>query len=368
MAEKRGSIGFSATYRPQVPLDIFSCPLWPTSKQDELPMTDRVNHNYNGQEISSAALNTILKRQKLALASEGGKEADVNSGRLSGMVFISKQQEGLELLHIALCFNGIYNPYPPKPKVKVFCLANVFGKVNFSGVRMEDSGCIAGDNLVYVTTKDLAPDRCQPWTAVYKTNLKTGKTDRLTPLGQANLSPSVAPSGTKIAVASFEGKHGGWNGEIKDLQTNIFVTNVEEPFNCKLVVRNGGWPTWESDNVIFFHHKNREFWGVFHTDLNSGTESRVTPDEIQAITPAAIDATRVAVATIRQKSKLSDVVRVKTQFRHIEIFDSTGQQQNIRITQNTMPRVDHFNPFVIDGGKRIRYHRCKSNLLKVHTD
>ncbi|CAL5389416.1 unnamed protein product [Camellia sinensis] len=368
MAEKRGSIGFSATYRPQVPLDIFSCPLRPTSKQDELPMTDRVNHNYNGQEISSAALNTILKRQKLALASEGGKEADVNSGRLSGMVFISERQEGLELLHIALRFNGIYNPYPPKPKVKVFCLANVFGKVNFSGVRMEDSGCIAGDNLVYVTTKDPAPDRCQPWTAVYKTNLKTGKTDRLTPLGQVDLSPSVAPSGTKIAVASFEGKHGGWNGEIKDLQTNIFVTNVEEPFNRKLVVRNGGWPTWESDNVIFFHHKNREFWGVFRTDLNSGTESRVTPDEIQAITPAAIDATRVAVATIHQKSKLSDVVRVKTQFRHIEIFDSTGQQQNIRITQNTMPRADHFNPFVIDGGKRIGYHRCKSNLLKSGED
>ncbi|CAL5389420.1 unnamed protein product [Camellia sinensis] len=322
-------------------------------------MTDGVNHNYNGQEISSAALNTILKRQKLALASEGGKEANVNSGHLSGMVFVSERQEGLELLHIALRFNDIYNPYPPKPKVKVFCLADVFGKVNFSGVRMEDSGCIAGDNLVYVTNKDPAPDRRQPWTAVYKTNLKTGKTDRLTPLVQADLSPSVAPSGMKIAMASFERKHGGWNCEIEDLQTNIFVTNIEEPFNRKLVVRNGGWPTWGSDNVIFFHRKNREFWGVFCTDLNSGIESRVTPDGIQAITPAAID--RVAVATIRQNSKLSDVVRVETQFRHIEIFDSTGQQQNIRITQNTMPRADHFNPFVIDGGKRISYHRCKSS-------
>ncbi|KAI8015996.1 hypothetical protein LOK49_LG05G00783 [Camellia lanceoleosa] len=358
MAEKRGSIAFSATYRPPVPLDIFSCPLRPTSKQDELPMTDRVNYNYNGQEISSAALKTILKREKLA---SEGKEADVNSGRLTGMVFVSERQ-GLELLHIALRFND--NP----PKVKVFCLADVFGKVNFGGARMEDSGCIAGDNLVYVTTKDPAPDRRQPWTAVYKTNLQTGKTDRLTPSGEADLSPSVAPSGTKIAVASFQEKPGGWDGEIEDLQTDIFVMNVEKPFNRKKVVTNGGWPTWGSDNVIFFHRKEGEFWGVFRADLSSGTECRVTPDGIKAMTPAAINATTVAVATIRQKSEFLEVVRVEAQYRHIEIFDSTGQQQNIRITQNTMPKADHFNPFVIDGGKRIGYHRCTSDRLKSGED
>ncbi|KAL7219560.1 hypothetical protein ACSBR2_012586 [Camellia fascicularis] len=361
MAEKRGSIAFSATYRPPVPLDIFSCPLRPTSKQDELPMTDGVNYNYNGQEISSAALKTILKREKLALAAEGGKEADVNSGRLSGMVFVSERQEGLELLHIALRFND--NPNPPK--VKVFCLADVFGKDNFSGVRMEDSGCIAGDNLVYVTTKKDPANRRQPWTAVYKTNLKTGKTDRLTPSGEADLCPSVAPSGKKIAVASFQEKRGGWDGEIEDLQTDIFVMNVEKPSNRKVVVRNGGWPTWGSDSVIFFHRKDQGLWGVFRADLSKGTESRVTPDRIQAMTPAAINDTTVAVATIRQTSEFLEVVRVEAQYRHIEIFDSTGQQQ---ITQKTMPKADHFNPFVIDGGKRIGYHRCKSDLLKSGDD
>ncbi|KAI8016450.1 hypothetical protein LOK49_LG05G00777 [Camellia lanceoleosa] len=340
MAEKRGSIAFSATYRPPVPLDIFSCPLRPTSKQDELPMTDRVNYNYNGQEISSAALKTILKREKLA---SEGKEADVNSGRLTGMVFVSERQ-GLELLHIALRFND--NP----PKVKVFCLADVFGKVNFGGARMEDSGCIAGDNLVYVTTKD-------PALIVVSPDCR-----------EADLSPSVAPSGTKIAVASFQEKPGGWDGEIEDLQTDIFVMNVEKPFNRKKVVTNGGWPTWGSDNVIFFHRKEGEFWGVFRADLSSGTECRVTPDGIKAMTPAAINATTVAVATIRQKSEFLEVVRVEAQYRHIEIFDSTGQQQNIRITQNTMPKADHFNPFVIDGGKRIGYHRCTSDRLKSGED
>ncbi|GAB2291226.1 hypothetical protein Dimus_025483 [Dionaea muscipula] len=356
MGEKRGSIAFSATYRPSVPLDIFSSPLPPTSKLDELHMTDGVSYNYDGQEISSAALKIILKREKLA---SEGKEADVNSGRLSGMVMVS-ERGGLETLHIALRFND--NP----PRVKVFGFADVFG--TFKGVRMEDTGCIAGDYLVYVTTKDPAKRR-QPWTAVYKTNLKTGNTERLTPKGEADLSPSVQPSGKKIAVASFQ-KKGGWDGEIEDLKTDIFMMNVEKPFERKLLIKNGGWPTWGSDTVIFFHRKVGEFWGVFRADISNGsnpTTTRVTPDGIHAITPAAINATTVAVATIRQNSGLSDV-RVEAQYRHIEIFDSTGQQPTIQITQKTRPKADHFNPFVIDGGKRIGYHRCKSDLLRCGDD
>ncbi|PON35094.1 Tricorn protease [Parasponia andersonii] len=350
MAEKRGSIAFFTTYRPPVPLDIYSCPLSPTPPtHDELHMTDGVSYNYNGQAIPPSTLKTILKNPKLA---SEATDADVNSGRVSGMVFVS-ERDHLETLHIALRFN--VNP----PKVKIFGFADVFG--TFDGVRMEDSGCVAGDYLVYVSTKDQPTTRRQPWTAVYKTNLKTGKTDRLTPSGQADLSPSVSPSGKKIAVASFEGK-GGWDGEIEDLKTDIFVTNVDEPFNRKMVVRNGGWPTWGSDNIIFFHRKIGEFWGVFRADISNGITSRVTTGGIHAITPAAINDTTVAVVTIRPKSQSNDIT--ETHCRHIEIFDSTGRQQNIEITQKARPDFDHFNPFVIDGGKRIGYHRCKSKLLK----
>lgn len=178
----------------------------------------------------------------------------------------------------------------------------------------------------------------------------------------------MSPSGKKVAVASFQGK--GWNGEIEDLQTDIYVMNVEKPPLGRMrVIKNGGWPTWGSDNVLFFHRKVGDKWGVFRADISNGETSeilRVTPDEIDAITPAAINATKVAVATIRQKSKFSDV-RVEAQYRHIEIFDSTAPEQTIQITQKTRPKADHFNPFVIDGGKRIGYHRCKSDILKVHT-
>ncbi|KAL5564510.1 hypothetical protein UlMin_027674 [Ulmus minor] len=328
-------------------------------------MTDGQSYNYNGQVIPSAALKTILQRPKLV---SEAKEADVDSGRVSGMVFVS-ERGNLETLHIALRFND------NSSKVKIFSFDEVFG--TFDGVRLEDSGCIAGDYLVYVSTKEPADDRRQPWTAVYKTNLKNGKTERLTPSGQADLSPAVSPSGKKIAVASFQRK-GGWDGEIEDLMTDIFVMNVEKPFQRKFVINNGGWPTWGSDNIIFFHRKVGEFWGVFRADISKGKAvdiTRVTPDGIDAFTPAAIDTTTVAVATIRQKSKFSDV-RVEAQYRHIEIY-STGQQEervtlkdNIKITQKTRPKADHFNPFVIDidGGKRIGYHRCKSEFLQSGDD
>ncbi|KAF4368532.1 hypothetical protein F8388_018656 [Cannabis sativa] len=362
--EKRGSIAFFSTYRPPLPLDIYSSPLLVTSRKDELHMTDGLSYNYNAQIIPSNALKKILTRPKMASEGNG---ADVDSGRLSAMVFVS-ERENLETLHIALQFK---NDDENSLRVKVFSFSDVFD--TFNGIRMEDSGCIAGDYLVYVTTKDELRDRRQPWTAVYKTNLKTSETSRLTLKVISNLkcdrvadlSPAVSPSGKQIAVASFQ-NYGGWDGEIEDLKTDIFVMKTDPPLGRKMVIRNGGWPSWGSDNVIFFHRKVGDFWGVFRADISKGRATeffRVTPDGMDAMTPAAINATTVAVATIRQKSKFGDI-RVETQYRHIEIFDTTGQQPR-QITMNIRPKADHFNPFVIDGGKRIGYHRCKSEMLKV---
>ncbi|XP_024019239.1 uncharacterized protein LOC21389580 isoform X2 [Morus notabilis] len=367
MAEKRGSIAFFATYRPPVALDIFSCPQelpQTTSNHQghEVHMTDGKSYNYNAKVIPPAALKTILKRPELA-SQRIYKAADVDSGHLSGLIFVS-ERDNLETLHIALRFNDDTVP-------KVFSLADVFGTRSFNGVRMEDSGCFAGDYLIYVSTKEPAVRRRQPWTAVYRTNLKTGKTDRLTPLGEADLSPSVSPCGKKIAVASFERKKHQWDGEIEDLKTNIFVMNVEEPFDRNLVIRNGGWPTWGDEDVIFFHRKDEGFWGVYQADISDGlTYSLVTPKGIDAITPAAINDTTVVVATIRKKSKLTDVLLEEAQYRHIEIFDSTQPQKSIHLTRKIRPKADHFNPFVIDigGNKRIGYHRCKIEHLKMKYD
>ncbi|KAJ4754118.1 DPP6 N-terminal domain-like protein [Rhynchospora pubera] len=366
MGENRGSIAFFTTYRPPVPLDIFSCPVQPSSEKDELHLTDGKSYNYNCRVIPLAALKTILKRPKLA---SEATEADVDLGRLTGLIFVSERANNLETLHIALCFGA--NPH----QVKVFSLADIYGTDAFNDVRMEDSGCIGGGyevgshtidhSLVYVSTKEPVQERRCPWTVVYKTNLRTGETERLTPPGTFDLSPSVSPSGKKIAVASFQGK--AWDGEIEDLQTDIYVMNVERSpsgLGRRRVIVNGGWPTWGSENVLFFHRKeyygtkqdNSTAWRVFRFDITTDELIPVTPKEFDAITPAAINKDKVAVATIRKKSKFTDV-RVEAQYRHIEIFDTTAPGASVQITQKIRPKADHFNPFVIDGGKCIGYHR-----------
>ena len=193
MGESRGSIAFFASYRPPVPLDIFSCPVPPSSNRDELHLTDGVSYNYNCRPIPPAALKVLLKRPKLA-ADGGATDADVDAGRVSGFVFVSERDDSLETLRIALRSNA-------DNKAKVFSLADIFGATEFSGARLEDSGCIGGGykvgsrtvdySLVYVSTKEPVQERRSPWTVVYTTNLRTGKTDRLTPKGNFILRPLV---------------------------------------------------------------------------------------------------------------------------------------------------------------------------------
>ncbi|CAD6261420.1 unnamed protein product [Miscanthus lutarioriparius] len=324
MGESRGSIAFFATYRPPVPLGIFSVPIPLSSIRDEVHLTDGVSYNYNCRPIPKDALKSLLKRPKLA-AEGGATDADIDSDRVSGLLFVSERDGGLETLQVALRFKD------GGKACKVFSLADVFGAADFSIVRLEDSGCVGGGykmgsrsvdhSIIYVSTKEAVQERRSPWTVVYKTNLRTGKTERLTPKGQFDLSPAVSPSGKKVAMATFRPE--GWQGEIEDLQTDIFVMNVERPPMRKRLIKNGGWPSWASEDVIFFHRKVGETWGVFRHDVRTNETVRVTPEDFDAVTPAAISETKVAVATIRQKSKFSDV-RVEAQYRHIKIFDTAA--------------------------------------------
>ncbi|VAH99984.1 unnamed protein product [Triticum turgidum subsp. durum] len=315
----RGSIAFFGTYRPPVPLDIYSCPADPppSSREDEHHLTDGVSYNQNGRAIPAAALKellTFLGKKNPALAAEcGATPDDAEQGRVAGLVFVSERDKGLETLHVALV-----RPKGEGGAVKVLSLGDVYGAGTFGGSRMEDSGCVAGGfkvgaravghSLVYVSTKEPVTRRRTPWTVVYRTNLADGKTERLTPPGQYDVSPAVSPSGKMVAVANFRGNK--WTGEIERLNTDIAVMNVDRTaqggLRRRILIRDGGWPTWGSDNVIFFHRGTGESptnWAVFRYDMATKETVRVTPEAIDAMTPAAISETRVAVAAIRQKSR-----------------------------------------------------------------
>ena len=277
-----GSINFFTTYRPPLALDIFSLPADPNAtREDEIHLTDGKSYNYNCQVIPPQALRTILRHSQLPSSSQPPKRSDIDSGRLTGLVFVSERDRNLETLHFALLrFNHdndddddddaydddyVDDPYvdyggggcddddnhhhydddddddqcddddddsyddadsyddddncyyddddddhsnydnddddddddeeeeddPCPTEVQVYSFVDVYG--TFSGVRMEDSGCIAGGYkvgngtadlyLVYASTMEPIEDRRQPWNAVYKTNLRTGETKRLTPEG-----------------------------------------------------------------------------------------------------------------------------------------------------------------------------------------
>ncbi|KAH9605423.1 hypothetical protein KSS87_001018 [Heliosperma pusillum] len=336
MAKTLGSVGFFSTYRPPQPLELFSLPTKPSSTDHEIPLTDGKSYNYNGQAIPPAALKLMLNRPMLAPI---GTAADVDSGQLLGLIFVSERTHGLETLHICLTLGN--------NKPVIFSFAEVYGTYNEA--RMEDSPVFAGEYLVYVTTKDPAPARI------------------------ADLNPAVSPDGSKIAVSTFQGKEGGWQGEIENLKTNIYVFSIDDPSERTMIIENGGWPSWGSNNVIFFHHKFDDTpggnWGVFRADLSdpsSITTSQVTPNDIKAITPVAIDENTVIVGTIRASSTSIDQRQDAENYRHIEIFDSTGQNEPVPVTKNIKPKADHYNPFIIlqtDSSIRIGFHR---GVIKKH--
>ncbi|XP_044983880.1 uncharacterized protein LOC123450902 [Hordeum vulgare subsp. vulgare] len=389
MSESRGSISFFGTYRPPVPMEIFSSSTDPRAYHfaADPHLTDGVGYNQNGHPVPPLALREILDyllRNKPHLAARCGvTQADLDNGRLTGLIFVSEREDGLETLHLCLSDRAT------RSRQVVNLLGDIYG-VDV-GVRMEDTGCIAGGftvgigrraryrtrtvgySVVYVSTKDPAKKRRTPWTVVYRTNLADGSTEPLTPPGEYDLSPAVSPCGKMVAVANF--KENRWNGAIENLDTCIKIMNVDAwaqgGLNRRVVIKNGGWPTWGSDNVIFFHRgldtgppTNKTKWAVFRFDIRREIEEQVTPTWMDAMTPAAITDTRVAVATIRVKSDLVEAgaKRPADQCRHIEIFDTATRAEPMKITHRWSPHVDHYNPFVLDEGRRVGYHRCRTVL------
>jgi hypothetical protein len=382
----RGSIAAFASYRPPCQWDIFSCPIPPTGGgSDEVHLSDGVSYNHNGRPIPAAALRALIAKKPELAAECGATAADVDTGRATGFVFVSEREEGLETLHVALRFDG---------KVKVLSLADIYGADTFGGVRMEDSGCFGGGLapnaaedpcIVYVSTKKPVEKRRTPWTVVYRTNLRTGETETLTPDGEYDLSPAVSPSGKRVAVANFSDNR--WSGEIEHLKTDIVVMSVEtrKAQGGKALddrarhIENAGWPSWGSDNVIFFHRavdkrddpKNKDrltpHWGVHRYDIAAGRIEPVTPEHIYAMTPAAISETKVAVATIHKRTNQMGGARDEDMFRHIEIYDLAAPkgQQPVKVTQVVLPLADHYNPFVLhlNGGTCIGYHRATTERL-----
>lgn len=330
MANMEGTILFSVVGRTHYGFDIFSVnlPKNPNLKESlpftETQLTDGISVNFNGSFASSDSADGNHK-EKLVYVSErtGGAKLYINSEKTT----------------------------PELGPLK--CLLTGKGDGGDHSDLFFDRPSIHGNKVYFVSTQQVHHTLRQSWTAVYASSLETGHTVRLTPPNVADLSPSLSPSGKWIAAASYQDN--GWQGEVEDLHTDIYVFNAEDGMQRRMVAKNGGWPTWADDETLYFHRKSDDGWWSVYKTCNWAEEDglaeaeRITPPCVHVLTPAASTTGNwLAVATRRPNSK----------WRHVEIFD-LASKEFIEVTAGLNAEKHHYNPFVAAGSGRLGYHRCR---------
>ncbi|CAM8938809.1 unnamed protein product [Rhodiola kirilowii] len=318
------SIVFASYGRSDYNFDIYTLPLSSSiSSHDELRLTDGKSINFNGHFLSSHhdAIHLVY------ITERGG----TSSIYLDTLV-VDQTQPRLTIS------DRFQQQLVPKS-----------GGV----VSMKDRPSVVNNSVIYVSTHQNPGVPRSSWAAVYSTDLTTGTTRRLTPPGQTDFSPAVSPSGVWTAVASY-GEGRGWDGEVQELNTDIYVFLTRDGSKRVKLVDRGGWPSWVDESTLYFHRKSDDgWWSVYKatlpkTRVGSVQIERVTPPGLHAFTPVAVNETFVAVATSR----------VESEFRHIELYD-LGRNEFVDLTRLVSPKAHHLNPFVSPDGKRVGYHRCR---------
>ncbi|MBI5116123.1 PD40 domain-containing protein [Candidatus Poribacteria bacterium] len=190
-----------------------------------------------------------------------------------------------------------------------------------------------GKRIAFVSTRQPATTPGQAWSAVYVMNADGSRVLRLSPSNVADYSPAWSPNGDLIAFASGSGKAGG---------ADLFVMKTDGS-DRKLIVANGGWPSFASDGQsLFFHSKREHNWGVWRINLDGSQLQRITPPDIEAFTPRASADGKWLLMAVRRGSH-----------RQIELMD-LGPRSLIALTNDA---TDHWNPSISADGKRVIWHK-----------
>ncbi|XP_010539663.1 PREDICTED: uncharacterized protein LOC104813673 [Tarenaya hassleriana] len=353
MAETQASSGgqsivFTTLGRPSYEFDIFTLPTRhrsPPSDSGELRITDGVPVNFNGHfAYPSAALISLLPNNS------GIQPHDQSYMHL---IYIT-ERNGTSSVY----YDAVSGDHQVTSRLQVPVISGANRLSGMAVNSMKDKPSLAGDYLVYVSTHEVQSKPMTSWAAVYSTELRTGSTRRLTPPGIADFSPAVSPSGNWTAVASYGER--GWNGELEELSTDIYVFLTRDGTQRVKVVEHGGWPCWVDESTLYFHRRSEEdgWMSVYRAILpkngsistESVTIQRVTPPGIHAFTPATSPNNHdfIAVATRRPGSDI----------RHVELFD-LKRNDFIELTRLVSPKSHHFNPFLSPDSTRVGYHSCR---------
>ncbi|KAL9242618.1 hypothetical protein vseg_016603 [Gypsophila vaccaria] len=309
-----GTIIFSTVGRCQYGFDIFSVNVespFP-SPSSEHRLTDGISINFNGHFIDDH----------------------------QNVVFVS-ERTGSAQLYLARPGCG------PPEKVPSAASSSLF----------HDRPIVRGDHdhVYFISAHEAPASLYSSWSAVYS-NANDGTTRRLTPRGVADYSPALSKSGDFMAVASYGSKP--WEGEFHELRTQIVAFPVSDPANRTVLADRGGWPTWSSDDTLYFHRQCEDgWWSIYRVDFPAtAPPRRVTPAGVHAFTPAAFmdSSNKIAVATHRKD---------RGPYRHIEIFDVASGEFH-PVTELLNPETHHYNPFVSPGSKFVGYHRFRGAEVK----
>ncbi|PIN07744.1 hypothetical protein CDL12_19687 [Handroanthus impetiginosus] len=340
------SIAFATWLRSSYSFDIYSLPT--SGPLIEVRLTDGVSVNLNGHFPSTSSVsmlpflpNRSLPTTHLIYITERNGSSSVYLDEIHETPLLSSGSESIHRVNTE--------------SIRVLLVGD--GQSN-DRVSMKDRPSLVGENLIYVSTHEDPGKPRESWTAIYSTHLANGTTRRLTPKGVADYSPAVSPSGVWTAVASYGEK--GWQGDIEELGTDIYVFSTRDGSNRVKVVEHGGWPSWADDSTLYFHRRGENrWWSVYRAsfnirdgeiDINSVVTQRVTPPGLHAFTPAASVANKrfIAVATRRPGSP----------YRHVELYDVVSNKFTIS-TQSVTPNAHHYNPFVSPDSTRVGYHKCR---------
>jgi len=311
-----GTIVFNTVGRTQYGFDVFYTHLNNNNNHNDHRLTDGISVNFNAQFTND--------HQTIVFVSE----------RTGSPRFYSTRSENKpELLLPSLPSNTLFQDRPIIKNSKIY----------FSSTHDQPNALFKSASAVYSTAVD-----------------GTETLTRLTPHGVVDYSPAVSVTGNLIAVASYGARN--WDGDFRELKTDIVVFEESVPENRVVVAERGGWPTWLGDSTVFFHRiADDGWWSIFRADLqdsnltgNQSSPIRITPPGLHCFTPAAIqNSNRIAVATRRKESD----------YRHIEIFDLETKTFQ-KITDSINPDFHHYNPFVSPDSCYIGYHRFRGESVQ----
>ncbi|GMI78387.1 hypothetical protein like AT1G21680 [Hibiscus trionum] len=351
-----GTIVFSTLGRSDYAWDIFTLPTSdPPNPSNEHRITDGVSVNFNGHFPSASPSSILPLLHNRSLIQTPSPQAPP----ALQLIYVTERNGMSNIYYDAIYYGESRSTRsrsaletPVRVQTPLLALEESKNRVS-----MKDRPSLSGENLIYVSTHEDPGEPRASWAAVYSTHLGTGLTRRLTPHGIADFSPAVSPSGVWTAVASYGAK--GWDGEVEELSTDIYVFLTHDESHRVKVVEHGGWPCWVDDSTLYFHRKSEDQWmsvykATFPEDKPVSTDSvtiqRVTPPGLHAFTPATSPGNPnfIAIATRRHSSS----------FRHIELFD-TVKNEFIELTRHVSPTTHHLNPFISPDSARVGYHKCR---------